>query len=1220
MEWSRDQQNVIESRGVNLLVSAAAGSGKTAVLVERIIGLITGRKIDGEVTEPVDVDSLLVLTFTNAAASEMRERVGDRLQALIEECDGTVDPHLIKQSALVHHAQITTIDSFCLWLVKNYFEQCGVEPGFRIMDDGEKKLLEKDLAMTVIEEAFEKGEESFLRFAGRYVVGKNDSLSDMVLDVYNKASGFAYPKSWLADICSLDATLDESDWNNDDKWFSAVRRDAFSSVDSLIEAVDELGAYCKSKKVDSMDSVVCAMKSALEQLYDTDTYDSFREVLNGIKFPNVSARNVEKEIADKIKAMKGAVGDEVKTLRDKSFFMSFDAIKKDSRVIAENTKELVSLVLDFIDRLDSVKKKKNVYDFADIEHLALSVLVDAETKEPTQVAMDLRASYSEVMVDEYQDSNYLQEEILEAIASGSNRFIVGDVKQSIYRFRQGKPELFTSKKTVYSESESGRVILLDRNYRSRAQVLDSVNDIFFDIMRMHTGGISYGEDEALKLGATFSDDGSADKYKSEIMLVDADDFNEDDTDKIEAEARCIAKRINALRAEGYNNSDIVILMRSTAWADDVKKILESEGIATHLASSKGYFSATEVQTLISFIKVIDNPCQDIPLAAVMKSPLVDSFSDEELLMIKSHTEGHFFYNCVEAYADDGIDDGLRKKCFEFIDMIADYRIKMQSASVSEILKCIVDESLFTDYLLATNGGDRRVANVNMLLEKAIAFEKTSYSGVFSFVRYIDELREFDIDFGEADLTDEQADVVRIMTIHKSKGLQFPVVFLAGCGRELSKMDYTGELLIDDTMGLGFKVIDTDNMVKRDHIYRQLIIKKLKSDGIGEEERVLYVALTRAQQKLIITGTLKGIDKKKEKYNSLAGKLASGWEYTAKEESDFKTYLDMIMPSALCNPEHFIISTIDRDFLDVIEEADKSEGIRDALTLIENVSSCDNELYRLIDEKMTHRYEFEKEATLKFKMSVSEIKHKYMQGDEESAYRETFERDFETDSDTEKIRPSFITGKEYQIFTPDSDANDGAKYGTAMHRFMEIFDYSALSKELVSIGIDVSTFMDERSRCKDNIKAVLEKEIKRQLVNNHVNGIIDDDTYTRIRTDKILEFMQSDIASRVMAANEEGRLYREQPFVMAIDYNEADPQIDSAEKVLIQGIIDLFFIENKKIVLLDYKTDRIETPSALVDRYKKQLELYGQALSRYYGLELGQVLMYSFSLDAEVEVQ
>lgn len=1229
MEWSDKQQRVIDSRDTNLLVSAAAGSGKTAVLVERIIGLITGKQIEGANTRQIDVDSLLVLTFTNAAAAEMRERVSARLQELIEKSEGNIDPHLIRQSALIHHAQITTIDSFCMWLVKNYFEQCDVEPGFRMMDEGERKLLEEDVAATVIEEAFEKGEEDFLKLASRYVVGKKDSLTEMVLEVYKKASGFAYPKRWLHEVCAVDMEIKEADWSSNDKWFGRLRANAFSKIESLIDDVSALGDYCKAHSVSTMDNVILAMKTALEPLLKAESYDDLAAKLSSIKFPNANVKGVEEEIASKIKDRKKEINDEVKTLRDKNFFMSFDAIKEDCLVVAENTRALVTLVEEFYDRLDSVKKKKNAYDFADIEHKALSILVD-ETGAPTQVALDLRTSYNEVMVDEYQDSNYLQEAILEAIANGHDRFIVGDVKQSIYRFRQGKPELFNRKKEEYQQPEQGRVIVLDKNYRSRIEVLDSVNDIFFDIMREHTGGIHYGEEESLKLGGDFTESGNADSFKSEIMLVDAADFDEEDTDKIEAEARCISKRIRLLIEEGFSYSDVVILMRSTAWADDVKKIMEAEGIPVHLASSKGYFAATEVQTLISFIKVIDNPCQDIPLVAVMKSPLVDTFSDSELLMIKKHTEGHFFFNCVEGYSDDGVDARLRGKCTKLLELISDYRIRMRIKSVSEILRDIVDESLFLDYLLAMSSGDRRVANVGMLIERAISFEKTSYSGVFSFVRYIDELREYDIDFGEAELIDEKANVVRIMTIHKSKGLQFPVVFVAGCGRELSKNDYSGELLIDDTLGLGFKIIDSDNRVKRDHIYRQLIAKKIQADGIGEEERVLYVALTRAQQKLIITGTLKNIDKKSEKYNSFAGKLSHKWEYTAQAEAEFRTYLDMIMPSALNHPEHFIIIRIDRSYIDQLEEGDVVEGIRDADTLLKSVETCDNDLYIQIDKKLTRRYKYENEAELKLKMSVSEIKHKYMHIDEESNYVEEAispllaETDADTTSvdqaETEKIRPSFMTGREYQVFAPDSDANDGAKYGTAMHRFMEIFDYSALSKKLLKIGVDVSAFKDEKSRCRDDVRDVLEKEIKRQLVDNHDNGIIDDDTYNRIRTDKLLVFMQSDIASRVMAASEEGRLYREQPFVMAIDYIEADPQIDSAEKVLIQGIIDLFFIENNRIVLLDYKTDRIESADALINRYKKQLELYGQALNRYYGLELGQVLMYSFSLDAEVEVQ
>lgn len=1209
--WTKSQQAVIESRNKNLLVSAAAGSGKTAVLVERIVGQI----LDSD--NPIDIDRMLVLTFTNAAAAEMRERIGKKIQEKVD--DGNANPGLLRQLTLVHHAQITTIDSFCLWLVKNYFEQCDVEPGFRIMDEGEKKLLEADIVAETIESFFEKKEPDFINFASRYVGVRNDKIQEMILSMYGKAQGFDYPMEWVESMANIGMDIESGDWTDPSKWLNTLRLEVTDSITYLINETKELSDFSVNHGMIGMGKVCEKMIDAMQNLVNTVTYDDFRNEVSSIRFPNADFKGVDdsdnKDIADK---WKKDIKKGIDEIRDKYLGFSLDGLKGDSHIIKENMLVMSKLVQDFSERLYKVKKQKNMYDFADIEHKALEILIDRETKTPTDVAIDLRNRFDQIITDEYQDSNYLQEAILEALSRGNNRFVVGDVKQSIYRFREGKPTLFTDKQKKYSDianSSNCEVILLDQNFRSRQSVIDSVNDIFMDIMKTHTGGVGYGADESLKLGASFdkSDDEtpdylkvnestSADRFKTELILVDNESFKENGDTKEIAEAKTIANRILALREEGIKYSDIVILVRALTWSGDLKKVLEDAGIPVNVTSSKGYFSATEVQLILAFIKVIDNPCQDIALVAVMRS-IFGGFTDDDLVYIKGYGEGHFLFNDLEAYAQDGDDEVLKNKSQNFLIFIADYRQQMKFASVSEIIKSVSTRTDFLRYLMATPGGMRRVANINTLIEKAINFEKTSYRGVFSFTRYIDQLNEYEVDFGESDVTDENTDVVRIMTIHKSKGLQFPVVFVSGCGRELNRMDTKGDMLLDDKLGMGFKVVDTRFNCKRDNAYRLLVADRINAESVGEEERVLYVALTRAMHKLIITGGLKELDKYKKKYARTAKKLAKGVQYTAVEECNFDNYLDMIIPTAINHPKNFIIRDIYANDIKLAESVNKAKLVESAALIIEMANDCDADKYKKIDDKFATNYEHQSDVNLKIKLSVSEIKHKFMNLPENVSFT-TVHSD---DEDEALPRPSFMTGETYKPFAVDNDANEGAKYGTAMHRFLECIDYDGVISARDSVG------------GAGDIATALRNEVNRQLKELHDTGIIDDDTYSKIRIDKITTFLASNIVDRIIKAHSSGNLYREQPFVMGLEYNTFDSEIESDEKALIQGIIDLYFIEDGKIVLLDYKTDRINAPGELVDRYAKQLELYATALARYYNMEVGDVLMYSFSLDQVVEV-
>ena len=828
VSWTTEQQQVIDLRNRNILVSAAAGSGKTAVLVERIVKIITDKN------HPVDIDHLLIVTFTNAAAAEMRERIGNAIEKALDE--QPEDEHLLRQLTLIHNAQITTIDSFCLYVVRNHFHEIDLEPNFRIGDEGELKLLREDVLGRVLEQNYEEPSEAFSDFVEGYASGRTDAaLNEMILQLYEFSRSYPWPEKWLDSFVGA-YRIENREELDRAEWLAPLTQ----NIRFVLKDCEQLlkQALAVTQQDDGPDMYEKAVRSDLEKYESLSKLTSFCELsvaLSDIKYDRLASSRGFEGDPDKlelVKSLREQAKDVVKKLCKQYFFCSPEMMIEQLERTEPMLEEVVRLTKQFAEEFAAAKRRKNLVDFHDVEHFALQILVDEETEKAKKTAEEFRDTFEEIMIDEYQDSNEVQETLLRSISreerGENNIFMVGDVKQSIYRFRLARPELFMKKYDSYSLEESTtQRIDLHKNFRSREEVLTCTNDIFYKIMVRSLGNVEYDAEAALYPGASYPV--SAD-FTPEILLADSNDELLEDTelsDKKTLEAKIVAEEIRhlmktqpvtnkatgELRAARY--SDIVILLRSlSGWADSLVEVLNGNGIPAHTVSSTGYFSTVEVQTVLSMLRLLDNPRQDIPMAAVLRSPMA-GLTDEELAVLRLEDGSVPFHEAVlelaeGLYEEDGqkeisdseadrkqgrnadektenhIEITAHRKLLKFYKKYKQLRQLVPDTPIHELIEIILRETGYGHYVAAMPAGNRRTANLNMLLEKAAAYEKTSYKGLFHFVRYIDELQKYDVDFGEADMVGENEDVVRIMSIHKSKGLEFPIVIVSGMGKNFNK--------------------------------------------------------------------------------------------------------------------------------------------------------------------------------------------------------------------------------------------------------------------------------------------------------------------------------------------------------------------------------------------------------------------------------------------------
>ena len=1216
MTWTFDQQKVIDLRNRNILVSAAAGSGKTAVLVERIIKIITDKK------HPVDIDRLLIVTFTNAAAAEMRERIGAAIERALEENEA--DEHLQRQLTLIHNAQITTIDSFCLYVVRNHFYEIDMEPNFRIGDEGELKLLREDVIKAVLEAHYEEPDEAFSDFIEGYASGRSDDAAiDMILGLYNFSRSYPWPKQWLTDckkcyeVKSV-AELEEAVWMQPAiKNMRQLLKDICKSVEGALELASD---------ADGPNMYCAALESDLELFEGLAELDTFAKLYHGLKDISyaklASSRGYagSPEKLEQVKAIRDDAKAVVKKLVTQYCFMPPEQMVEQLQKTAPMAETLVALTEEFAEAYAAAKKKKNLVDFHDVEHFALEILVDEETGQAKKTAEEFRDTFAEIMIDEYQDSNNVQEAILTSISrmerGENNIFMVGDVKQSIYRFRLARPELFMEKYDSYpTENGDTQKIDLHQNFRSRNEVLETSNDIFYRIMGKDLGNVVYDDMAALYPGAKYPEVGNA---KAEILLLDSNDELLEDTeysDKKLLEAKLVASRIKKLMQEYQvtdkktgelrvtRYSDIVILLRSlSGWAESFAEVLNAEGIPAHTVSQTGYFSTVEVQTVLSMLRILDNPRQDIPLAGVLRSP-IGGMTDEELAVLRLYKKEASFHESVlelcEHLKTEAPENTAEEKLLAFYERYSRLRVKVVDTPIHELVELVLKETGYGNYVAAMPAGARRRANIDMLLEKAIAYEKTSYKGLFHFVRYIDELQKYDVDFGEADLIGENEDVVRIMSIHKSKGLEFPIVFVSGLGKNFNKQDTRSRMVLHPEYGLGLDAMDGKRRIKAPTIAKRAIAKQIELENLGEELRVLYVALTRAKEKLILTGSKKDIVAKAEAYaqdvqmlNLKAGQLLP---YLSRESA--ATYLDWLLPALLSYGDKYPITCVAAEEL-VTEEVEKQVlAAQEKAERMAEIEKAPDTLLEALEARFAEGYPYEIDDTKKNKYSVSELKHRAMRVAFEAEDADTMPMFAEevivpyvpkfmqtqmlTDDAEEHALDETIV--DMQKFTMTGDVNEGALRGTAVHRVMECYDFTSEADP------------------KEQLQMMLEK------------GRITHELSKLVQLSKVQTFVGSETGERMKRAALAGKLYREKPFVMS--FSEED-------MTLIQGIIDVFWVEEDGIVLLDYKTDAVANPQELILRYEEQLNLYADALNRVFadtGLKVKEKLIYAFKFGEVIAV-
>lgn len=1258
MEWTIDQKKVITSRSDNVLVSASAGSGKTAVLVARIMAYILQDK--------VDIDDLLIVTFTRAAAGEMRERIAKAIAAALEE-----DPdneHLMRQTTLIHNAQITTIDGFCSYILRSYCHLTDLEPGYRVGDSGELDLLREDVMTDLLMELhdMEAGEkrDAFYALVETFAPDKNeDSLEEIIDKVFSAAQCQPDPSAWLL-MCEEGNRAENFEELSKSAWMREYMRDADLIIDEMLELAGENLAL--ANEPDGPSSYLKAAESDLamcSNLSSRKTYGDRYDACATAAFARLSGRAKKEENADKREKFK-AVRAEIKARMDKMIRPMY-AYREEEILSAMQANEavlntLLHVAALFTDRFDSAKREKKLIDFPDLEHFALKILRNPDGSR-TQAARELAGRFREVMCDEYQDSNLLQEAILTAVSriedGVNNYFCVGDVKQSIYSFRNARPDLFMDKFARYTHPDgapgiaegqplstavSGTRIDLSLNFRSRHEVLDAANGIFRQIMMREVGRVEYDEEAFLVPRAAYPDTGD-DSCVTEILTIN---MGETDTEgntvldetgsaaRRDAEARLIAARIKHLVEHGriydlkagctrrVEYRDIVILLRTMkGWADEIASVLENMGIPSYSTLKTGYFEATEVTTVLNYLKIVDNPEQDVAFSAVLRSPIVGLGADDmariRLISGSPRTkEGKnlSMAECTRRYvaAEDVPDRELQRRLETFMEFHESIREAVPYTPLHELIWMILTGTGYMNYVSALPGGTQRVANLRLLIDKSIDYEQTSYVGLFNFIRYINRMIKKQIEISGVNVVGENDNVVRIVSIHKSKGLEYPIVFVAGCDKKFNKSDLLSKVLIDDQLGIGADYTDLSTRTRMTTMKKMAIKQRRLRDSMGEELRVLYVAMTRAQQKLILVGAVSNADK----YDDMRTLTMPLDDVHLPENLVLRAGAsqELILPAAdrliarcerygqSCPIRMELISPRDLVGSEIVEQTRLKETIR-TLRNIDGREVWDPETRRIIEERYSYSYPYASHALVPAKVSVSELKHgAYADEEAEEIFPEPEIVPFIPEFMRTRIKESDSEEKAESPYEPFG----GAFRGTAYHKVMELLRYEAL------YAFDGTTVRLKCENEKDLMQSI--HTMCREFVSE---GRLMADELKTIRMRDIARFAESSLGHRMAAAVFRGELYREQPFVLGVPASDIKREFPADELILVQGIIDAFFYEDGRLILVDYKTDRVETEKELVERYQIQLDSYEEALSRVTGVEVRQKLIYSFCLNTEI---
>ena len=1201
--WTKEQKSVINTSGKNILVAAGAGSGKTAVLVERIIKKVTNPE------NPVDIDQFLIVTFTKAAAAQMREKIRDELYRLsFEDPD---DDNLKRQLSLVHTANISTIDSFAKKVVSANFEQLEIDPSFRLMETEESELMLEDYTAETIDELFEEDNEEFLDAMQQ--LAKGDVFTDVVdkvSEIVKKAKNQEYPVKWMEEsinknYCETEADFEEKSFT---KWFVKGFEKYKDFYDDLWTATNNV----KENETPTAltEEILEKVEGVLVQLDAASTYKEYREAI--LSYGNRARIRQGGGFFDEFKIhhdklinyLNLYLGENTKP----KYFPSPEEAMEDVNRSQLTANVLLEIAIKAFCKCMKEKKRISAYDFSDVAHFAIDILCVPGEDGPTasDTAKRMAENFHEILIDEYQDSNYIQEYMLFALSKGrgiNNVFMVGDIKQSIYRFRSAEPKIFLEKFNTYKkESDDHTRIILGKNFRSRPEIIDFTNYVFDELMVDDVGGIDYKDGQELSLGATnynlTLNSGKQDN-KTEIICMPSHDVN-----RHVAEANLIAKRIINMMDENtglkisdekanqrsLEYRDIVILTKAPKTVVDTYiEILESYGIPVFGQKRDGFYESTEIKIILDFLAIIDNPMQDIPLAGVMTSAFYN-FDESELTQIRLVDKKNTLYKAVLDYAKDGKDDEIKEKVNEFLKSFEDYREKVKYMSVFEFINYFLDCSHFNHYVRSLPAGSRRSLNIDMLKEIAYKYENSSYRSLFNFVRFVNKNIDNNKEIGEASNVQEDENVVRITSIHQSKGLEFPVVILSNAAGGKRGGGNANDYLINSNGDVGLDVLDTENKTKTDTLLERYIESTEKEEEKAEELRLLYVAMTRAKEKLIIIATKQGKKIEKKDFNTIDKKF--------KKDAILKTgnFYQMIAPIIGEEvkdevPDEFNIESeeeiINKDTFR-LEMYPSFEHYYCSLKDFEgsiddrNLES-DKDITKKIAENFKHKYDYKEEAKLRAKMSVTEIKR--------NLSKEFVDEDAEIfiPDRTTEAKPNFIEKKESEFTAAD--------IGNIYHKIFELLDYS----------LEIT---DQK---------VVEEFLK-QLVED---GKFTQEEIEQVAIEQVMKFTKSPIATRMKAAFEQGELYRERKFLLQVDGEQTKKiqklEVDTEETTIVQGIIDACFIEDGKYIIVDYKTDDVDDVEKLKEEYSEQLNQYEQAVKQISGKEVAEKIIYSVKLGEEVKV-
>lgn len=1200
VKWTNEQLQAIQEKNSNILVAAAAGSGKTAVLVERIIHKI--------IDEQMDIDKILVVTFTNAAASEMRERILEAIYKKLEENPENV--HLQRQIILLNKASICTIHSFCLDVIHNHFYEIDLPSNFKIADTAEIDLLKQEVLDDLFEQKYTENDKNFIELLENYTNYRGDeALQELVLKIYKFIQSSPFPIKWLQEKLELlkieDKDISQTIWGK--LIIQTVDDDIQESIMQLEVTKSKMALYPEMTKFYQ------TISEDIINLQDLQKYNSWDELYIKLLNFNFSKWPVDKKVINDLKEDSKEIRDKVKKhIKEKTAKLlscSQEQAVKDLKIITPILEKLSNLVTEFTKNFAEKKKEKNCIDFNDIEHFALKILLD-ENNNPTEVAKKYKEKFEEIAIDEYQDSNLVQEAILTSISKGNNIFMVGDVKQSIYKFRQARPELFLQKYDEYKNKEEkaqedNLKIQLFRNFRSRQNILNITNLVFESIMSKELGDINYNENEYLNYGANYPEPEEIKNYAG-IAELDIIDLKEDESitafegeedeeeqERVEddvLEAKFVANKIQELlnsnymvfdKKQGYRKirpKDIVILLRATSNLSPIyEKELSDLELPVFSDTSGTYLDTVEIQTILSILKIIDNPLQDIPLVVVLRSSICN-FTDNDLITIRLTDRNCNFY---EALIKTRLicDGDLKNKIESFLEKLEKWKSISQYMPLDEFIWQIYLDTGYYQYVGLLPNGAMRQANLKTLFEKAKQYEKASFKGLFNFIQFIDKLKKQNGDLASAKLIGENEDVIRIMSIHKSKGLEFPVVFLCNSHKKFNMQDLNDNILLHQDIGFGPTIMDTTRKIKYSSIAKDAIKLKMKQETLSEEQRILYVALTRAKEKLYITGRSKDFTKYVQDKNKVLEMYESeNIKLDAKLMKKANSYLDWIMYVYLFNQgrtitlkgESYKLSDIitlnvsnKKDLLkalakeEVVEQIDLKEKIEQ---ILKNKSDEENKKSeQALKELLEWKYDYIVDTTLPTKSSVTKIKQEKIKLEEILKGIESEEVEYK-----KSYTPKFM-----QEDKKISSAEKGTLVHLCIQRLDERKDYEL-------------------------------KDIQNMILNLVEKEIITQNEADAIDVNLIYQYTKSQLFEELRKAKE---VHKEQPFYINIPAKDVVSEAENSKKnILVQGIIDLYYIDkNDNLVLIDFKTDYISNePNAkekILDKYKVQLEIYKTALEQ-----------------------